>query len=107
MEGVGAAGGRHQELEDRVLAARNVAACPGDLLDHAQSPRNRSVAGAVQPRVGTNESIEKPFGTVKTIFVVVAGGAFSVGIARLYNCSVFASDRRAQPRVRGRAHSNE
>src|SRR5207248_1757182 len=40
---------------------------------------------------GTNESIEKPGGTVSTTWVVVTP-SFSVGTARLYSCSCFDND---------------
>ena len=49
----------------------------------ALSPEPVCCRTRFQPGFGTNESIEKPFGTVRTIFVVVSGRFFSVGTARL------------------------
>ena len=57
----------------------------------ALSPEPVCCSTRVQPGLGANESIEKPCGTVRTIFVVVRF-AFSVGTARLYSCNSFASE---------------
>ena len=71
-----------EELEQRVLLRRNMAAGPGDLRDDGVLPGPVDCSARFQPGLGTNESIENPFGRVRTIFVVNAF-AFSVGIARL------------------------
>src|SRR5581483_5112420 len=57
----------------------------------ASSPEPVCCSMRFQPGLGTKESIEKLFGNVRTTFVVYAF-AFSVGTARLYSCSTFASE---------------
>ena len=57
----------------------------------ALSPEPVCCSTRFQPGLGTNESIEKPDGTVRTIFVVTAL-SFSVGTARLYSWSSFESE---------------
>src|SRR5204863_661927 len=57
----------------------------------ALSPEPVCCRTRCHPGLGTNESIPKPCGTVSTIFVVVRL-LFSVGTARLYNCSAFDSE---------------
>ena len=54
------------EAEDGVLVGRHVAAAPGHLLDHLLLARAGRLASRFQPGDGSNESIEKPSGTVSS-----------------------------------------
>ena len=98
------ADGCGEELEQRVLLGRHVAARPRHLLDRRRSRPIRSAASTrFQPGLGTNESIEKPFGRVRTIFVVVRVLLLGRDREAVELQFVRQRDRRAHARVRRRA----
>ena len=80
-----------EELEDGVLLGRHARRrVQVTFWITVSSPEPVDCTSRFQPAAGTNESIEKPSGTVSTTFVVFAF-SFSVGTASVKSCPLFAS----------------